>query len=178
MSKKRILFCVLSACVLLLFTFFFTLLWYNFFNKNLKKTVTPESSQIYISNNGPQVIKNIAVDDEGYVGEDSETYKFKVENTSSNEVAYKLLLKDISSSLTEDGCLDKDLLTREDLIYEISCNNEVIAKEEMTNIKSNIIDVKTIQPGEVNKYELKFYVKKNTQNFLNKHYHYVVDLAF
>lgn len=181
MHKKRIIICILSAFAIIIFTLLSTILWYKFFKQNMKREIentTNEVSEVYISNNGPQVIKDIALDDEGYVGNDSGEYSFSVENTGKEKVSYKLLLIDTPLSSLTDGCTSDKLLKREQLVYELYCNGKKITKENMNKISDNIIDIKTIDAGGRNEYKLKFYIQNTATNYLNKHYHYEVDLSF
>lgn len=175
MSKGRILTCIISSFAIIIFTLLSTIMWYHFFDKNTKETVI--SSQLYISNNGDQVVKNIAIETENSVQVGEQAYSFSVENTGNKELSYKLLINEIAPSLLTDGCTNKTLLKRGELIYQLSLNDEVLVKEDMDNIKENILDIKTIKAGTVNNYELKFWVKSDAKNYLNKHYHYEINLS-
>lgn len=174
MSKGRILTCVLSSCVIIIFTLLSTIMWYHFFDKNTKETVI--SSQLYISNNSDQVAENIAIETEDSVQIGGQVYSFSVENTGNKDLSYKLLINEIAPSLLKDGCKNNTLLKRSELVYQLSLNNEVLAKEDMSAIKGNVIDVKTIKAGTVHNYELRFWVKTGVNNYLNKHYHYEINL--
>lgn len=176
MNKKRIFIYVGIALIIIVFTFLSTILWYQFFDKRTEKQIIV--NQLYISNNGPQVIDQIEIDDSSAVVEKApQIYSFTVENTSNQELSYKLLINEVSPSLLSDGCEEKDLLTRDQLVYQLTMNGEVIVKDSMKNIKENTIDVKTIKASDVNHYELAFWVEKGQTDYLNKHYHFQINLS-
>ncbi len=175
MKKNRIVICIISALAIVVFTFLSTILWYNFFDKNTEEKLIV--NQLYISNNAQQVVKQIGIDDSYALNNTSEVYSFSVENTSTQDLSYKLLLHEISPSLLTDGCTQNDLLTRKELIYQLSLNGKVLIKDNMSSIKENIIDAKTIKAGSVNNYELTFWVKAGQKDYLNKHYHYEINLS-
>ncbi len=175
MKKNRVCLCIALAFLIILFTFFSTFMWYKFFDKNTEEK--PIVNQLYISNNAQQVVEHVGVDDENDINNASDAYSFSVENTSKRNLTYQLKINEIAPSLLTDGCMQEDLLTRDQLIYQLKCNGSVITKESMTNIKDNTIDIKTIKAGAVNNYELTFWVDHNQKDYLNKHYHYEINLS-
>lgn len=175
MKQNRILICILSAGIIILFTFISTVLWYKFFNKNIGNQLIV--NQLYMSNNGKQVIDEIGIDNKDILNNSSATYSFSIENTSKQNIAYKLLIHEISPSLLTDGCKQENLLVREQLVYQITLNGKVIIKDDMANIEDNTIDIRTIKAGAINNYELSFWVKDSQKDYLNKHYHYEVNLS-
>ena len=175
MKKNRILVCIVSAVIIVLFTFFSTILWYKFFNRNTEEKLIV--NQLYISNNDKQVIDQIGVDDEYALNNTPAVYSFSVENTSNQDLTYKLLLQDISLSLITDGCKQENLLKRNQLIYQLKLNGEILIKDKMSNIKENTIDMKTIKAGSQNQYEISFWIRNGEKDYLNKHYHYEINLS-
>lgn len=176
MNKKRIFLCFGLAFIIIIFTFLSTIVWYHFFDKQTEEKLI--INQLYISNNGPQVIDQIGIDDANAVaGNTPQVYSFTVENTSNQDLSYKLLINEVAPSLLTDGCEEDDLLTRDQLIYQLTVNGEVIAKDRMDTIKDDTIDVKTIKSGSVNHYELSFWVESGQKDYLDKHYHFQINLS-
>lgn len=175
MKKNRLLLCIVSACIIVVFTFFSTILWYKFFDRNTEEKLIV--NQLYISNNAQQVVDQIGLDDEYALNNTPAIYSFSVENTSDQDLTYKLLLQDISPSFITDGCTQADLLKREQLVYQLKLNGEVLIKDKMSNIKENTIDVKTIKANTQNQYEISFWIESGEKDYLNKHYHYEINLS-
>lgn len=175
MKKNRVFLCIISACIIVLFTFFSTILWYKFFNRNTQEKFIV--NQLYISNNDKQVIGEIGVDDEYALNNTPAVYSFSVENTSNQDLTYKLLIQDLSPSLITDGCKGEELLKREQLVYQVKLNGKVLIKDKMSNIKENTIDVKTIKANTQNQYEISFWIQSGEKDYLNKHYHYEINLS-
>lgn len=172
MNSNRLIVCIVSAIAIITFTLISTIVWFNFFDKDTKQNII--SNQLYISNNDKQVIDNIDIENTVM---NIDTYNFSIENTSKHEISYKLLLTEVPLAELTDGCKEDDLLKRNELVYELSLNGKSIIKDDMSNIENNIIDIKTIDGNSTNKYELKFWIKSGTTNYLNKHYHYQINLS-
>ena len=175
MRNKNVIICVIVAICIIIFTLISTIVWYHFFEKHTEEKVI--TNQLYISNNSEQVANTLGIDKESSVNKQIESYIFTVENTSKKDISYKLLIEDVSASLVTDGCTKDTMLTRDDLVYELSLNGEVITKDNMDKISKNVIDAKTIKAGTTNQYELKFWIKEGVTDYLNKHYHYEINLS-
>ena len=104
-----------------------------------------------------------------------EPYQFRLTNTSSHNSHYQLLLEEdpISNKI---GYRQEDLLTREQLNYELSLNGSVIKKAKLSTIKNNVLDDRVIQGNKENRYTLKVWVHDQVKagEWENKYYHYKV----
>ncbi len=100
-------------------------------------------------------------------------YKFKISNPNSVSSKYQVIIED-STPRNEDTYQESQLLKRNQLRYQLILNNQVIALDNLGNVKNNVLDIRSIDEEKDNSYELRLWVDKNQteSNWMNKYYHY------
>ncbi len=106
---------------------------------------------------------------------DIEPYSFQISNTSRHDSHYRLLLEEDPISNVV-GYRQEDLLTTDQLSYELSLNGSVIKKAKLSTLKKNVLDDRIIQGNKENNYTLKIWVNDsvNVGEWENKYFHYQV----
>ena len=171
---KKFILLVLAGVALFVFIFTTSILWYRFFYG--EGSINNSSLiNIEISNT------NNVLDESGLIPIDDNTalslkpYEFKVTNFSDNDSVYNVLLED--SIISDDATYSsKELLSRNQLRYQLSLNGKVIKCGDLDEIKNNILDTRNIAPSQVNNYQLRIYVAEYAQNteWQNKYYHFEI----
>ena len=104
-------------------------------------------------------------------------YEFKVENNSTNDTTYNVLLED--GVISDDvNYTNKELLSRNQLRYQLSLNGNVIKVGNLNDVENNILDTRNITSSQVNNYQLRIYVGESFQNtdWQNKYYHFNINV--
>lgn len=182
MKNKFLL--MIGGMILLIFLIFGTYTWYNYFlevgnnfitnpdnnlNNNLKKgNITLQDNGNAIYNSNANSIEDLEVDT-------VTPYLFEIRN-SGNTASYSVYIEDLPLNAVNDGCTANTLLTRNQLKYELKLNGVIIKNDLLANIKDNILDTRTINSNQVNKYELRIYIHSEALDWTNKHYHYKIVL--
>ena len=152
-------------------------MWYRFFysdNSNAQDTVG--SIKVQLDDNN-------VIDESGLIPLDDETaktitpYEFRVENNSTNDTTYNVLLEDTVIS-DDANYTNKELLSRNQLRYQLSLNGNVIKVGNLNEIENNILDTRNIASSQVNNYQLRIYVGESFQNtdWQNKYYHFNINV--
>lgn len=105
------------------------------------------------------------------------SYNFKIINNGNSNKSYSILIEDIPANLVDDGCTEDNLLTRNDLKYQLSLNGKIIKEDFLSNINDNILDTGTIESKKTNYYSLKVYIHEKVRDWIGKHYHYKIVLS-
>ncbi len=171
---KKFVLLVLAGVALFVFIFTTSILWYRFFYGDGSINNT---SLINVEISGT----NNVLDESGLIPVDDNTalsltpYEFTVTNSSDNDSVYNVLLED--SIISDDATYSsKELLSRNQLRYQLSLNGKVIKSGDLDEIKNNILDTRSIAPSQVNNYQLRIYVAEDAQNteWQNKYYHFEI----
>lgn len=182
--KNKILYLFLGIILIILLVFG-TYAWYSYFLKFNKNNVNNDNSK-----NVNTTVKvgdiefkeeNAVYDDDAKSIDDIEVskvpeYKFKIINNGNGERGYTVLIEDIPVNLVDDGCSDDNILSRNDLKYQLYLNGKKIKEDYLSSIKDNILDTRTLKTKETNDYILKVYIHENAKDWVGKHYHYKVVL--
>ena len=170
--KKMIL---LSFAGVALFAFIFTasILWYGFFY------VDESNKKGNVNSFEVQLGENDTINESGLIPLDDETaksltpYIFRVENTNDNDFTYNILIEDAIIS-DDANYANKDLLSRAQLRYQLTVNGNLVKMGNLSDIKNNILDTRSISALQVNNYELRVYVAEPSLNtdWQNKYYHF------
>lgn len=173
---KRFILLTLAGIALFAFIFTASMLWYSFFYSG--QGVNDYSSMEFKLDS-----ESNTIDEGGLIPLDDETakmlkpYEFSVKNNGSSDVVYNILLEDgiISDDETYSS---KELLSRSQLKYQLSLNNQIIKHGNLNDIKNNILDTRGIVPGGTNNYQLRIYVSQDAvnTNWQNKYYHFEVSI--
>lgn len=171
--KKSWPLLVLGGVILFLFIVGTSYAWYNLFSKEETIAANLEIS-IDDQGNGVTVMDSMPLTDQE--GKALEAYHFKVKNNGTGEGTYRLLLQETPFNEIKDGCTSQDLLERNQLRYQLLLNGQEIQLDSVANIKNNVLDIRTIDVGKLNQYELRVWVPKSAENtaWTDKHYHYSV----
>lgn len=174
---KKIIMLLLAGVALFAFIFTTSILWYRFFYNG--STISNDN----INSVNVQLGNNNTIDESGLIPLDDETakaitpYEFKVLNNSNHELIYNVLLED--SIISDDtNYASKDLLSRNQLRYQLSLNGNVIKVGNLSELKNNILDTRSISASQVNNYQLRIYVGEAFQNtdWQNKYYHFDINV--
>ena len=171
---KKFVLLVLAGIALFVFIFTTSILWYRFFygegSINNTSLINVEISDT-----------NNVLDESGLIPLDDNTalslkpYEFTVTNSSDHDSIYNVLLED--SIISDDATYSsKELLSRDQLRYQLSLNGNVIKSGDLSEIDNNILDTRNIAPSQVNNYQLRIYVAEDAQNteWQNKYYHFEI----
>lgn len=176
---KKFILLVLAGIALFAFIFATSVLWYRFFYSTTTDDGTLGVSSITVRLDDD----NNVIDESGLIPLDDNTainltpYEFSVQNDSDASTTYNVLLEDgiISDDATYSS---KELLSRNQLRYQLSLNGKVIKSGELSTIKNNILDTRNINSGQTNNYQLRIYVSEDAQDtdWQNKYYHFNINV--
>ena len=173
---KKLILLVLAGIALFTFIVTTSFLWYRFFYSS---SYNDSSGVIKVNLKN----ENNTINESGLIPLDDETarklipYEFSVENSSADSFTYNVLLED--SVISDDATYStKELLSRNQLRYQLSLNGKVIKIGNLSDIKNNILDTRVISSLETNNYQLRIYVSEEAQNtnWQNKYYHFDVNV--
>lgn len=172
--KKTILL-ILSGLILFAFILLISILWYNFFYNNNESINTISSINIQLGDNNTI--------DEDYLMSTSETdissitpYEFSVMNEGEASITYEVKIEDKAITDNTDY-LNKELISRNLLMYQLSLNNQVIKEGKLSELEENTLDTRNISANQINNYELRIYVESSIQDsLLNKYYHFNINI--
>ncbi len=174
---KKLILLILAGIALFAFIFSTSVLWYNFFYNDVSSTNTVSSLEIRLDN------QNNTINEDGLIPLDDETaknlkpYSFEVENTNSVATTYNVIIED--AMISDDASYSsKELLSRDQLNYQLSLNGKVIKTGKLSDIDNNILDTRNISGNVINNYELRIYVSEDAVNtdWQNKYYHFNVNV--
>ena len=174
---KKVVLLIMAGIALFAFIFATSMLWYRFFYNN--STVSNDVSTVKVQLSDA----NNVIDESGLIPLDDETaksltpYEFTVENNSENASTYNVLLED--SIISDDATYSsKELLSRDQLRYQLSLNGNVIKIGDLSDLKNNVLDTRNIAVGQTNNYQLRIYVAEDAAStaWQNKYYHFNVNV--
>lgn len=177
---KKMFLLVMAGIALFSFIFATSILWYKFFyGSSSVENENINSIRVELSDVGNTLDTNglIPLDDET-ASNNINPYEFNVINDSLNDTTYNILLED--SIISDDAnYTNKELLSRKQLKYQLSLNNQVIKVGYLADIKNNILDTRVIYGSQTNNYKLIIYVSEEAQNteWQNKYYHFNINVS-
>ena len=181
MKNKTLLIC--AATLLLIFLTYGTYAWYMYFiniSGNItsfkNNTISYRIGDIEFKEDGKAVYDADAESIEDVDISKVPSYDFSVINNGNSTKEYTLYLEDVPVNLVDDGCTEENLLSRQDLKYQLTLNGKVIKEDYLSSIQDNILDTKKIESKKTNSYSLKVYIHDKAINWFSKHYHYKVVL--
>lgn len=165
---KKGLFLAVGGVALMLAIFFIAYYSFMYFNKRQPK-IDVNTLEIVLNDEG-----NVNLTEQSPI-DDSQSnqvkpYKFKVKNNGKTTATYQLLIEDFVTDKSTE------LLSRKYLNYELVLNNVSIKKENLSLVKNNILDTKTLASNAENNYELRIWVTgdSNSSEWMGKSYNYNV----
>lgn len=169
---KRVLILKIAFISMIIFTIVGGYFWYIYFNENDGRIIS-NNIRLELLNNGPVNYINAMPNDSDNV---IPIYYFRVKNHLNMKAEYELLFEEISPSVASDGCTSETFFQKNELMYELKLDNKLIKNGRLSSIKNNILDSNVVSGNSTNDYSLRIYIASDTDNSLQKHYHYVVNL--
>lgn len=168
---KKNIFLLIGGVVLFLLIIVVSYFSYKFFNN---KGVSISTIEIVVDDDGNKVDMKEQVPIDNSLKDSVTPYKFSVKNTGDSDIYYQLLIEDY---ISEDDATRK-MLNKNNLRYELKLNGEIIKIDNLSNIKNNIIDVRTLGANRDNNYELRLWVTGNldSSEWMNKYYSYNISV--
>lgn len=173
---KKMILLIMAGIALFIFIFVTAMLWYRFFYNDSTNTLDSVSSiEVKLDK------ENNTINETGLIPLDEESaknltpYSFEVKNTSDASANYNVIIEDAVIS-DDENYSSKELLSRNQLEYQLSLNGRVIKKGMLSEINNNILDTRNISANTVNNYQLRVYVSETVQDtsWQNKYYHFDV----
>ncbi len=181
MKNKTLL--LFGGVILIVLLIFGTYSWYLYFKKYSTEhsSSTNTNTSVKVGDIEFKEDGNAVYDADAKSIEDVEVskvpaYNFRVTNNGNTSKDYTLLIEDIPANFVNDGCSEDNLLSRKDLKYQLTLNDEVLKEDFLSNIIDNILDVRKIESEKTNTYSLKVYIHEDAKDWIGKHYHYKVVL--
>ncbi len=173
MKNKGVL--TIAMVSLFVFTGIASYLWYLYFHEYEGKLIDASPAMRFIKgveliNSGNINYVNAEVDDDENV---IPTYYFSVKHHSDKNYNYVILLEDTEGN---DGCSSATRLKRDELVYELTLDNEVIKTGDLDKLNDNVLDSNIIKINGTNDYSLKIKLKDNIANYEGKHFHYIINM--
>lgn len=164
---------LLGGIILFLFILGTSYAWYVLFSH--EETIAA-NLEISINDQGKGIVVTDATPITDEEGKQGVAYHFQVKNSGKAAGTYQLLIQEVPFNEIEDGCTNEDLLVREQLRYQLIMNGQEIMLDSLSNIKNNVLDLRTIEAKRQNKYELRVWVSESKEDtdWQDKHYHYSV----
>ncbi|MDO5002609.1 MAG: hypothetical protein Q4E39_00050 [bacterium] len=167
---KRGLFFIIGGIVLLISIFLLSYYSFLYFNSR-KPKVDVNTLEIALSDSG-----NVNLTDQQPISDNKidniKPYSFTIKNKGKTTVKYQLLIEDFVSDQ------NTKLLSRKFLNYQLISNGLVLEKDNLGNVKNNILDTGTLKPNEQKNYELKIWIADNldSTDWLGKSYNYNISV--
>ena len=150
-------------------------LWYTYFHDYEAKLLDASPAMKFIK--GVELINSGSINYVNATTLDNEevipTYYFSVKNHSDKDYNYIIILEDSNG---KDGCTPSTRLKRNELEYELSLNDEVIAEGGLDTLTNNILDKNIIKINDTNNYSLMIKLKEHDTGYENKHFHYIINM--
>lgn len=165
---KKGLFLAVGGVALMLAIFFISYYSFMYFNKRQPK-IDVNTLEIVLNDEGNVNLTEQSPMDDSQSNQ-VKPYKFKVKNNGKTTATYQLLIEDFVTDKSTE------LLSRKYLNYELVLNNVSIKKENLSLVKNNILDTKTLASNAENNYELRIWVTgdSNSSEWMGKSYNYNV----
>ncbi len=172
--KNKSIFTIGIIC-LILFVGIASYLWYLYFNDYEGKLIAENEGlefmrAVEFENSGPIYYINADVLDPDNV---IPKYYFRVKNNSKKDYEYYLYIEDSDGN---DGCSSATRFKRSDLQFELKLDNKIIKNGSLDSIEDNLLYINTVEAGNVNDYSLKIWLKDDTVDYENLHYHYIITM--
>ena len=170
--KTRTVFRIAFISILV-FVIIGTYFWYLYFRNNEGSFLSNDKGLELVNSGGIDYINAIPEDDDSRIP----IYYFRVKNYQKDAAKYSIVLEDVSPAEANDGCSEGSLFKRSELKYILKFDNKIISKGLVSELVNNVLDTNTVNGESVNDYSIKIYLDENTKEYLNKHYHFRVNLV-
>lgn len=168
---KKSIFILIGGVILFLLIVFISYFSYKFFNN---KGVSISTVEIVVDDNGNKVDMKEQVPIEDDEKDSITPYKFSVRNTGEEDIYYQLLIEDY----IDEKDITRKMLSKKNLRYELKLNGQVVEIDNLSNIKNNILDIRTLGANRENNYELRLWVTGNLESseWMDKYYSYNISI--
>ena len=172
MKKTTII--LLCSAAIVIFTVLVSIVCFKLYNQEDRRV---SSVEISLNDQGKGVSLDQVIPIQDYEVEKLKGYDFQVKNNGDMDTMYQVLIEEVELS-NKKGYSKSELLSRNQLNYELSLNGKVIAGGSMADIKNNIIDQRLVPINKTSKYKLKVWIPQSAgkTNWSNKYYRYKVDI--
>lgn len=161
---------IFAGIILFIFCIIIAFLWYRIFQQD-KVAVTNLTIALKDQGKGIDVKSLVPMNDRD--AKNVPAYSFDIMNNGDVDGRYEVLIED-SVKRDRDGYQLQDMLTRDQLKYELILNGKVIASDFLSKIKNNVLDTRVIGSNKTNAYQLRIWLPYEAEDWQNKTYHYQV----
>ena len=172
MKKTTII--LLCSAAIVIFTVLVSIVCFKLYNQEDRRV---SSVEISLNDQGKGVMLDQVIPIQDYEVEKLKGYDFQVKNNGDIDTMYQVLIEEVELS-NKKGYSKSELLSRNQLNYELRLNGKVIAGGSMADIEDNIIDKRMVPVTKTNKYKLKVWIPQSAgkTNWSNKYYRYKVNI--
>ncbi len=172
---KRNTIVLLCSLMIVIFTAFVAFLCFKLYNQDGERYISSVEVSLKDKGKGVDVGSLYPYTDEQ--AEQLKPYEFEISNNGDNDAKYRVLIEEVELK-DKKGYSKKELLSRSQLRYELILNGRVIKKDNMTSIKNNIIDERSIVKSKKNNYQLRVWIAQSASKtkWMGKYYHYKVSI--
>ena len=171
---KKTTIVLLCSAVIVIFTVLVSVVCFKLYNQEDRRV---SSVEISLNDQGKGVMLDKVIPIQDYEVDKFKGYDFQVKNNGDVDTMYQVLIEEVELS-NKKGYSKSELLSRNQLNYELRLNGKVIAGGSMADIKDNIIDKRMVPVTKTNKYKLKVWIPQSAgkTNWSNKYYRYKVNI--
>ena len=172
---KKTTIVLLCSAVIVIFTVLVAVVCFKLYYQEDGKRL--DSIEVSLNDKGKGISLDSAIPIEDDKVEELKGYDFQVKNKGNVDSKYQVLIEEVELS-NKKGYSKSELLSRNQLNYELRLNGKVIAGGNMADIKDNIIDERMVPVSKTNKYKLKVWIPQSAgkTNWSNKYYRYKVNI--
>lgn len=172
---KKTIVILLSSAAIVVFTIMVSIKCFELFGQRDENRLSSIEVSLKDDGKGIDLDELIPIEDEDV--ENIDAYSFQVRNTGKEDAKYQVLIEEVELS-NRKGYSKTELLSRKQLRYELKLNGKIIASDDMSEIKNNIIDERSVAIGKTNRYELKVWIPVSARktDWADKYYRYKVNI--
>ena len=174
---KKMILLIVAGIILFAFIFGMSVLWYDFFYKEPVENEPLTTIKIQLDDNNNTINEGGLIPISEDEVDNLTPYKFSLQNTSDKQSTYEVLIEDAVIS-DDPSFSSKELLSREQLGYQLILNGQIIKTGLLSEIENNVLDKRVIMENAINNYHLRVYVSESAINteWQKKYYHYDIQI--
>ncbi len=173
--RSKWLWLILGGFLLVAFILGTSYAWYLLFSDtkvmvaNLAISFEDSNRQVHLQDSFP-------ISDE--LGKQVTPYVFSITNTGTVTGTYRLIFKEQSPDIANDGCTPYNQLRKDQMKYQLILNQIPIAFGNLGDLENDILDLRKILPKEKNYYQLRVWIDQDQlgEDVINRHFHYTVEV--
>lgn len=175
LMKSKWLWLILGGFILVFFILGTSYAWYLLFSDtevmvaNLAISFEDSNRQVNLQDSSP-------LSDE--LGKQVVPYVFSITNTGTVTGTYRLIFKEQTPDMVNDGCTSYNQLRKDQMKYQLVLNQIPIAFGNLGELERDILDLRKIMPKEKNYYQLRVWVDQDQpgSEVVNRHFHYTIEV--